>query len=90
MQPYCAGLCGFCLGATPNAMANMSAVCYKYRYLCQALPHCANHWQYVFRFNQYRHHLHLLEPVVTHRLKMRELRCVLEIKIKLRFILNFA
>ena len=28
----CAGLCGFCLGATPNAMANMSAVCYKYRY----------------------------------------------------------
>ena len=28
----CAGLCGFGLGATPNAMANMSAVCYKYRY----------------------------------------------------------
>ena len=28
----CAGLCGFSLGATPNAMANMSAVCYKYRY----------------------------------------------------------
>ena len=28
----CGGLCGFCLGATPNAMANMSAVCYKYRY----------------------------------------------------------
>ena len=27
-----AGLCGFGLGATPNAMANMSAVCYKYRY----------------------------------------------------------
>lgn len=26
------GLCGFGLGATPNAMANMSAVCYKYRY----------------------------------------------------------
>ena len=25
-------LCGFGLGATPNAMANMSAVCYKYRY----------------------------------------------------------
>ena len=25
------GLCGFGLGATPNAMANMSAVCYKYR-----------------------------------------------------------
>lgn len=24
------GLCGFGLGATPNAMANMSAVCYKY------------------------------------------------------------
>ena len=30
------GLCGFGLGATPNAMANMSAVCYKYRYA--ALP----------------------------------------------------
>ena len=28
----CAGVCGFGLGATPNAMANMSAVCYKYRY----------------------------------------------------------
>ena len=28
----CAGICGFGLGATPNAMANMSAVCYKYRY----------------------------------------------------------
>ena len=28
----CAGLCGFGLGATPNAMANMSAVCDKYRY----------------------------------------------------------
>ena len=28
----CAGICGFALGATPNAMANMSAVCYKYRY----------------------------------------------------------
>ena len=27
-----AGICGFGLGATPNAMANMSAVCYKYRY----------------------------------------------------------
>jgi len=26
------GLCGFGLGATPNAMANMSAVCSKYRY----------------------------------------------------------
>ena len=26
------GLCGFGLGATPNAMANMSAVCFKYRY----------------------------------------------------------
>ena len=25
-------LCGFGLGATPNAMANMSAVCFKYRY----------------------------------------------------------
>ena len=29
------GLCGFGLGATPNAMANMSAVCYKYRYAVQ-------------------------------------------------------
>ena len=28
----CAGICGFALGATPNAMANMSAVCYKYHY----------------------------------------------------------
>jgi ESS family glutamate:Na+ symporter len=28
----CAGMCGFGLGATPNAMANMSAVCFKYRY----------------------------------------------------------
>ena len=28
----CSGLCGFGLGATPNAMANMSAVCYKYHY----------------------------------------------------------
>ena len=28
----CSGICGFGLGATPNAMANMSAVCYKYRY----------------------------------------------------------
>ena len=27
-----AGFCGFGLGATPNAMANMSAVCYKYHY----------------------------------------------------------
>ena len=27
-----AGICGFGLGATPNAMANMSAVSYKYRY----------------------------------------------------------
>ena len=27
-----AGICGFGLGATPNAMANMSAVCYKYYY----------------------------------------------------------
>lgn len=26
------GICGFGLGATPNAMANMSAVCGKYRY----------------------------------------------------------
>lgn len=26
------GLCGFGLGATPNAMANMSAICTKYRY----------------------------------------------------------
>ena len=26
------GLVGFGLGATPNAMANMSAVCLKYRY----------------------------------------------------------
>ncbi|MBR1570490.1 MAG: sodium/glutamate symporter [Bacteroidales bacterium] len=26
------GLCGFGLGATPNAMANMSAVCFKYQY----------------------------------------------------------
>ena len=29
----CAGMCGFALGATPNAMANMSAVCYKYHYV---------------------------------------------------------
>ena len=28
----CAGMCGFGLGATPNAMANMSTVCYKYHY----------------------------------------------------------
>jgi len=28
----CSGICGFGLGATPNAMANMSAVCYKYSY----------------------------------------------------------
>ena len=28
----CSGICGFGLGATPNAMANMSAVCYKYHY----------------------------------------------------------
>ena len=27
-----AGICGFGLGATPNAMANMSAECYKYHY----------------------------------------------------------
>ena len=27
-----AGICGFGLGATPNAMANMNAVCYKYHY----------------------------------------------------------
>ena len=27
-----AGICGFGLGATPNSMANMSAVCYKYHY----------------------------------------------------------
>ena len=27
-----AGICGFGLGATPNAMANMTAVCYKYHY----------------------------------------------------------
>lgn len=27
-----AGICGFGLGATPNAMANMSAVCNKYHY----------------------------------------------------------
>ena len=27
-----AGICGFSLGATPNAMANMSAVGYKYHY----------------------------------------------------------
>ena len=26
------GICGFGLGATPNAMANMSAVCFKYHY----------------------------------------------------------
>ena len=31
----CAGLCGFGLGATPNAMANMSAVCYKYHYTAE-------------------------------------------------------
>ena len=30
------GVCGFGLGATPNAMANMSAVCSKYRY--SAMP----------------------------------------------------
>ncbi len=29
---FLSGLCGFGLGATPNAMANMSAVCLKYRY----------------------------------------------------------
>ena len=28
----CAGMCGFGLGATPNARANMSAVCYTYHY----------------------------------------------------------
>ncbi len=28
----CAGMCGFGLGAAPNAMANMSAVCFKYYY----------------------------------------------------------
>ncbi len=28
----CSGFCGFGLGATPNAMANMRAGCYKYRY----------------------------------------------------------
>ena len=28
----CAGICGFGLGATPNAMANMSAICFKYHY----------------------------------------------------------
>ena len=33
----CAGMCGFGLGATPNAMANMSAVCYKYRYTVKPL-----------------------------------------------------
>ena len=27
------GLCGFALGATPNAMANMSAVCFKYKFV---------------------------------------------------------
>lgn len=27
-----AGICGFGLGATPNAIANMSATCYKYHY----------------------------------------------------------
>ena len=32
MMVLCAGMCGFGLGATPNSMANMSAVCYKYRY----------------------------------------------------------
>ena len=31
----CAGICGFGLGATPNAMANMSAVCYKYHYTAE-------------------------------------------------------
>ena len=31
----CAGLCGFGLGATPNAMANMSAICYKYHYVAK-------------------------------------------------------
>ena len=30
------GLCGFSLGATPNAMANMSAVCFKYHYSVKA------------------------------------------------------
>lgn len=30
------GICGFGLGATPNAMANMTAVCSKYRY--SAMP----------------------------------------------------
>lgn len=30
-----AGLCGFALGATPNAMANMTAVCIKYHYRSQ-------------------------------------------------------
>ncbi|MBP5742284.1 MAG: sodium/glutamate symporter [Paludibacteraceae bacterium] len=28
----CSGLCGFGLGATPTAMANMGAVCFKYHY----------------------------------------------------------
>ena len=32
-----AGICGFGLGATPNAMANMSAVCYKYHYSIKPL-----------------------------------------------------
>ena len=31
-SPVSGGMCGFGLGATPNAMANMSAVCSKYRY----------------------------------------------------------
>lgn len=32
-----AGICGFGLGATPNAMANMSAVCHKYSYTIKPL-----------------------------------------------------
>lgn len=49
------GLVGFGLGATPNAMANMSAVCLRYALRRPPVHHRPHHRCNVRRHHQHRH-----------------------------------
>lgn len=44
-----AGTCGFGMGATPNAMANMQAICEKIRTVRKGLSYCSDCRQFVCR-----------------------------------------
>ena len=44
-----AGTCGFGMGATPNAMANMQAICEKVRTVRKGLSYCSDCRQFVCR-----------------------------------------